>query len=207
MSLKFRVGEVVGTEMWVGGEPRIKKGVILSTDDKMYADLPIRVRMEDYDIGEWCYKESDLIKLDINAGSFSKATTSNPKDLLGSKKVSITKLPMAGVIHGAHAMMDGAAKYGPFNWREKDVVASIYVDAALRHLAAWFEREEIAEDSGVHHLGHAIACAAILLDAQENGNLIDDRPNSKSKDVMKQLLNRLAAQIKERAEKKDRETK
>ena len=130
--------------------------------------------------------------IDANdSGSFSKATTTNPKDLLGRKKVSITKFPMAGLIHGATAMMNGAEKYGPYNWREKDVVASIYVDAAFRHLAAWFEREEIAEDSGVHHLGHALACAAILLDAQENGNLIDDRPNSKHPEVIKDLLNRL----------------
>jgi hypothetical protein len=28
----------------------------------------------------------------------------------------------------------------------------------------------------VHHLGHAIACLAILLDAQEAGMLVDDRP-------------------------------
>jgi hypothetical protein len=125
------------------------------------------------------------------SGSFSKATTTNPKDLLGTKKVSITKLPMAAIIHGAHAMMNGATKYGPYNWRAKDVVASIYVDAALRHLAAWFEHEEVAEDSGVHHLGHAIACAAILLDAQENGNLIDDRPEASKKEVIKELLKRL----------------
>jgi dATP/dGTP diphosphohydrolase, N-terminal len=132
----------------------------------------------------------------------SKATTANPKDLLGSKKVSITKLPAAGVIHGAHAMMNGADKYGPFNWREKDVIASIYVDAAMRHFFAWFEREETAEDSGVHHLGHAIACAAILLDAQENGNLIDDRPNAKNQDVLKHLMTRLETTIKSRREGK-----
>jgi hypothetical protein len=130
-------------------------------------------------------------------GSYSKATTTNPKDLLGSKKVSISKLPMAGIIHGAHGMMNGAKKYGPFNWREKDVIASIYIDAMLRHIAAWFEREEMAEDSGVHHLGHAIACASILLDAQENGNLIDDRPNAKQREVIKKLLNRLEAKMKE----------
>lgn len=133
-----------------------------------------------------------------NDGSYSKATTTNPKDLLGNKKVSITKLPMVAVIHGAHAMMNGADKYGPYNWRAKDVIASIYVDAALRHLIAWLEREEIAEDSGVHHLGHAIACCAILLDAQENGNLIDDRPNSKTPEVIKSVLTRLENAIQTR---------
>ena len=100
----------------------------------------------------------------------------NPKDLIGSKKVSITKFPMVALVHGAHAMMNGASKYGPYNWRDNSVIASIYVDAAIRHLASWFEGEEVAEDSGVHHLGHAMACMAILLDAQSSGNLYDDRP-------------------------------
>lgn len=106
----------------------------------------------------------------------SKAAGANPKDLVAAQKVSFTKLPFVGVIHGAMAMMDGAAKYGPYNWRAKKVMASIYVDACMRHLAAWFEGQEHASDSGVHHLGHAIACCAILLDAQARGCLVDDRP-------------------------------
>jgi hypothetical protein len=100
----------------------------------------------------------------------------NPKDLLGLAKVSLSKVPAAGLIHEALAMRDGAAKYGPYNWREKNVIASIYVDACLRHIFAWFDGEENAPDSGVHHLGHARACLGILLDAQETDSLSDDRP-------------------------------
>jgi hypothetical protein len=100
----------------------------------------------------------------------------NPKDRIGATKVDLSLLPPAGLIHGAHAFMDGAAKYGPYNWREKKVLARVYVAAAMRHMADWLDGEEVAEDSGVHHLGNAIACCAILLDAQETGNLIDNRP-------------------------------
>jgi hypothetical protein len=106
----------------------------------------------------------------------SKATTTNPKDLVGNTKVSLTKLPAIAVAQGAMAMMDGAEKYGPYNWRDKEVIAGIYVDAALRHLQCWFEGQECASDSKVHHLGHAIACCAILLDAQAKGKLVDNRP-------------------------------
>jgi dATP/dGTP diphosphohydrolase len=106
----------------------------------------------------------------------SKAQTENPKDLVSKRKVSLTKLPAVAHIYGGAAMMDGAGKYGAYNWRSKDVITSIYVDAAFRHLHAWFEGEENASDSGVHHLGHVIACCAILLDAQELGKLKDDRP-------------------------------
>lgn len=130
----------------------------------------------------------------MGTGAASKADTTNPKDLLGQKKISITKLPAIAVLHGAHAMMDGAKKYGPYNWRAKQVIASIYIDACKRHLDAWFEGEETAEDSKVHHLGHAIACLGILLDAQETGNLIDDRPvTDTNKDVYVKVAKRLQA--------------
>ena len=71
---------------------------------------------------------------------------------------------------------DGAVKYGPFNWREKSVAASVYLAAVKRHIEAWQDGEEVALDSGLPHLGHALACLAILVDAQSVGNLVDDRP-------------------------------
>lgn len=121
----------------------------------------------------------------------------NPKDALGMKKVSFTKFPPAALAHGAHAMMNGASKYGPYNWRENAVVASIYIDACMRHLNAWFDGEETASDSGVHHLGHAMACLAIILDAQETGNLVDDRP-AENCGAYNSLIERLNAEIKAR---------
>lgn len=106
----------------------------------------------------------------------SKALGSNPKDLLGVKKPSLSKIPSIALLWESLAMMDGAGKYNAFNWRANKVIASIYIDACKRHLDAWFEGQEFAEDSGCHHLGHARACLGILLDAQATGNLIDDRP-------------------------------
>ena len=83
--------------------------------------------------------------------------------------------PETATIHGCLALLDGACKYGRCNWREAGVRASIYYDACRRHLNAWFEGEDHAEDSGVHHLGHALACLAVIVDAMEAGRLIDDR--------------------------------
>lgn len=106
----------------------------------------------------------------------SKALGPNPKDLLGAKKLSLTKIPAVASLWESLAMMDGGGKYGPYNWRDNKVVAMIYIDAIKRHLDAWVEGQEKAEDSGCHHLGHARAGLGILLDAQATGNLIDDRP-------------------------------
>lgn len=100
----------------------------------------------------------------------------NPKDLIGIRKTRLSLVPPASIIYQASAMEDGAKKYGPYNWREKKVTASIYVDALMRHAQAWFDGEEFAEDSGKSHLAHAIACLGIIIDAKETGNLIDDRP-------------------------------
>jgi hypothetical protein len=104
----------------------------------------------------------------------------NPKDIcaIAENKVNLALVPNSAIAACARALMDGAKKYGAWNWRKEDsgVDASVYVAACRRHLAAWFDGEECATDSGVHHLGAAMASLAILLDAQEFGCLNDDRP-------------------------------
>ena len=105
-----------------------------------------------------------------------KVLGTNPKDLIGVKKVQLNLVPPSSIIYQALAMEDGARKYGPYNWRENKVIASIYVAAALRHLQAWYDGEEVAADSQKPHLAHALACLGIIVDAKETGNLVDDRP-------------------------------
>lgn len=104
--------------------------------------------------------------------------SSNPKDILArdEQRVLLSYIPSPGLIYTALAMMDGARKYGPYNWRDEGVGAHTYISAAKRHLRDWLDGEEDAPDSGVHHLGHAAACLMILMDAQAVGNLVDDRP-------------------------------
>lgn len=123
-----------------------------------------------------------------------KKDLTNPKDLLGIKKISTFVFPSSALLHGSHAMMFGASRYQAYNWREKKVKASIYLDALERHITSWKEGEETAEDSGVHHLGHALACIAIIVDAMTTGNLVDDRPKN-GKGTLK-LLNELNAKVK-----------
>jgi len=104
-------------------------------------------------------------------------TTANPKDLIGvTKTPALSVVPAASLLYEAQAMRDGARKYGAYNWREHPVRASIYIDACVRHLMAWYDGEAVASDSGQPHLGHAKACLGILADAIETGNLVDDRP-------------------------------
>ena len=104
--------------------------------------------------------------------------SSNPKDILAAseQRVLLHLIPSTALAHVAQALMDGARKYGPYNWRKSGVSACVYISAAMRHLRDYLDGEEIAADSQVHHLGHAMACLAIILDSIEVGNLVDDRP-------------------------------
>lgn len=110
------------------------------------------------------------------------ATTSepNPKQIFGNKKPPLMQLPLVAVIHASMAHYDGELKYGFRNWREHPVEALTYLNAAMRHLQLWTEGEEYARDTGVNNLGSVIACCAILLDAQLNHALIDNRSKSSS---------------------------
>jgi hypothetical protein len=49
----------------------------------------------------------------------------NPKSVVGITKPPINLIPPTGIIVEAMAFKFGASKYGPFNWREKGVAASI----------------------------------------------------------------------------------
>lgn len=100
----------------------------------------------------------------------------NPKTAQGVKKLGIQNVPPSIIAAIAMAMADGAAKYGPYNYRDKRVTMSIYIGAALRHIFAYLDGEENAEDSGAPHLGHAMACLGIIVDAMSIGMMNDDRP-------------------------------
>lgn len=102
---------------------------------------------------------------------------SNPKTRFGLAKPGVADIPPIAVLLLGQCMRNGAKKYGRTNWRENGVTASVYYDAAMRHMMSWWDGEDHAEDSGVHHLGHAMACIAIIMDAEAQGTLADDRPS------------------------------
>jgi len=83
--------------------------------------------------------------------------------------------PETATIMGSLGLLDGMLKYGRANWRVAGVRASIYLDACKRHIDRWFEGTDYDIDSGLPHLAHALACLAIVVDAQAAGKLNDDR--------------------------------
>ncbi len=105
-----------------------------------------------------------------------KKKESNPKDVVGSKKVSLAVLSFQVLWQIALGMMEGALKYGRHNYRVSGVRASVYFDATMRHLGRWFEGEDIDPDSGLSHITKAMTSLHVLLDSMLQGNWVDDRP-------------------------------
>ncbi len=102
--------------------------------------------------------------------------STNPKDALAINKAPLSTLPTGPMYEVALAMLEGARKYGRHNYRVMGVKASVYYDAAMGHLTAWWEGEDIDPGSGIHHLGKAMACLAVVRDGMMMENWIDDRP-------------------------------
>jgi len=121
-----------------------------------------------------------------------KLKSTNPKDRIGITKVPLHLCPLSGQIHEALALLDGACKYGLYNWRSENVAASVYVAACLRHVLKWYNGRDKDNCSGVHELGHAKACLSIVLDAEESDKLVDDRPPA---DRSPELLDKYADEV------------
>lgn len=113
----------------------------------------------------------------------------NPKQQYGDKKVPLYLLPPLVAMEIVDGLREGAEKYGPWNWREDPVETMTYIGAAMRHLAAYVEGEDIDPDSagGKSHIAGALASLAILVDAQGCGTLIDNRPRTKNPKVLERL--------------------
>lgn len=118
---------------------------------------------------------------------------SNPKDAIGSTKPPLSVIPAPALYVAAMALLDGACKYRRHNWRVAGVRASIYYDAALRHLTRWWEGEDTDPESGIPHLGHAMACLIILLDSRLAGKLNDDRPPALDPNWIKEIQTSVTA--------------
>jgi hypothetical protein len=122
----------------------------------------------------WSQKACTVKSWDVVAD----AAETNPKDLQGLKKPPLRLIPPAASLYESRVLALGAAKYGPYNWREKKVRLSVYLEAAQRHLLAKMDGEDTDPESGMPHEAHARACMGILLDAMATGNLVDDRPKA-----------------------------
>lgn len=121
---------------------------------------------------------------------------SNPKDAIGVRKAPMSTIPANVLAEMGAAMLEGTAKYGRHNYREVGVRASIYYDAVLRHIFAWWEGEDIDPDSGMSHITKAMTALVVLRDSMTRNNWTDDRPPKS--DNFYNELNKICGEILDR---------
>jgi hypothetical protein len=102
----------------------------------------------------------------------------NPKDRAATDRLDLSLFPDTAVAYGALAMTEGDCKYGGYNYRVGGVLASVYYSACRRHLSKWYNGSNLDPKTRVPHLANALACIAVLIDAECKGVLKDDRPPS-----------------------------
>ena len=115
---------------------------------------------------------SEPVSLSVNVKD------SNPKDSIGVKKAPMSTVPCAVIMEIGLAMLEGALKYRRHNYRAIGVRASVYYDACMRHIMAWWEGEDLDPDSELNHITKALASLTVLRDAMINNKWVDDRPPS-----------------------------
>lgn len=195
-SSKVKVGdlfEIVDTSYGAIGDI----GQTLRVTEVLAHGVSLDYRPDLYGDGGLFYYWDEIIPVNRIPGKLeSKAEATkdtNPKDAIGDKKVPLWLLSPIAKAQWAVAQFVGLVKYGAWNWRDVGVRSSIYLSAMQRHMDAYLSGEEFDPIDNTPHLGHIMACAAILIDAKAAGKLVDDRPPSVSlraayADVEKQMV-------------------
>ena len=189
--MKFKDGDTVRA---IGGSNVGEEGVIRTAQNP----CPDGVQEVRFRSGVAQWKVESNLELVQEAEPKVNTKPSNPKDALGIKKAPLTTVPFGPLYELGLVMLEGACKYGRHNYRSIGVRASVYVDAAMGHIASWWEGEDLDPESKISHLSHAMACLAVLRDSQMMENHVDDRPPKYPKGVGNLRRNPMAEKILER---------
>lgn len=121
----------------------------------------------------------------------------DPKQSHGSEKLSFDNVPISLLLHAVPGANNGANKYKPWNWLQLpdgEMSLKTYLNAIQRHLLLYRAGQDVASDSGVHHLDHIIAGLAVLRDAQLFGKVADDRIKL-SEEQLQTLENKINGEV------------
>jgi hypothetical protein len=89
-------------------------------------------------------------------------------------KLPIGLIPRSAIEAEAAVMAFGAGKYHADNWRQGFAWRRL-IDAALRHVHAIADGEDIDPESGLLHAAHARCCLGFLIEHMARGLGVDDR--------------------------------
>ena len=75
-------------------------------------------------------------------------------------------LPPKALIEVSKVLTFGANKYDENNWSKLDNLQNRYTGAALRHIFAHMDGEDLDPETDLDHLAHAICCLLFKLEAK-----------------------------------------
>lgn len=99
-----------------------------------------------------------------------------------ANKPDLSQLPRAALELAARVMMMGEKKYGKGNYLAGMDWTKL-MSSTLRHCYKWLDCEDLDDESGLSHLGHAIADLCMLVTIIEHGRGADDRPRCPKDEV------------------------
>lgn len=111
-------------------------------------------------------------KIDLKSGSLPEATLNKGKD-----KSKLSLLPWPALLEIADVREKGRLKHGD-TWRN-GLSHRDYLDAAIRHIAAYADGERIDSESGLSHLAHACCSLMFIITWLKENTGVDDLPKHK----------------------------
>lgn len=122
--------------------------------------------------------DSATVPLNEYLAAIAQRFPEDPPKTLGVKfdqlKARWSLVPRKVMAQVVEVLTFGAAKYSSDNWMYVD--PEKYYNALHRHIDAWRNGEKIDEESGKHHLAHALCCLLFML-------WHDDNPTKKAPDA------------------------
>lgn len=118
------------------------------------------------------------IKTEVEQGINSEEKEDSKKEIKGKKfdanKPNLALIPKEAMWMMGQAFSYGAKKYGEENHKD-GLAIKRQLAAALRHIYQFLDGEDIDPESGLNHLGHALASVAMAAYTLENNKDFDDR--------------------------------
>ena len=169
----------------------VRPGYEWTIDDK-----GLTIRYNDHLIFAIKYESSDLVRLMEAPDKYKEVlndvfdcyvleeslinyfTDSGQGKKYDSGKLRYDLSPVSCIRQYVEILTYGANKYNPNNWQKVETYR--YYAAALRHIEAWRAGEKKDEESGFHHLAHAICNLVFMLWQDDNDCVImEDKNESK----------------------------
>lgn len=111
----------------------------------------------------------EQLELEMITGKQTGSAVKHDQDKLPMNLLSREALEQTAAV-----LKFGAQKYAEHNWR-KGFLWSRPLAAAMRHLHAFNDGEDVDPESGLSHLAHAMCCVMFLLEFEKTHKELDDR--------------------------------